>query len=360
MLDPLNPNTVTGGYGPNSELAMPAYVQPWEIKEYTGVAGGSLESFSLNSPELDKNFSIQVYLPPEYDAQNFSYPVVYVHDGHEYISLGNMDNVIDNLLDSNKIDPVIGVFIRPVNREEEYGFDQRFDYAQFIATTLVPYIDDNYSTIRSKEYRLTMGASFGGNISGLIAYNFPEVFGNSGWHSPALWPNDGEVAAMYIAEARDVKIYFNVGTYENLGVDWEVFTAGLSGFEYTYNWDQYHEGHSWGLWRATIDNILEYFFPVGAAPLRVEEKRTANLSVGNVYPNPFNGSSAIPISISQPGTYRFEVSNQLGQSVLFEEYSYTSAGEYLLKIDKNRLSGGMFYFRIYNRDQSFSGKMVKY
>jgi hypothetical protein len=34
ILDPLNPNTVAGGFGPNSELAMPDYVQPPEI-EYT-------------------------------------------------------------------------------------------------------------------------------------------------------------------------------------------------------------------------------------------------------------------------------------------------------------------------------------
>ncbi|MCK5086093.1 MAG: hypothetical protein KAQ90_01175, partial [Melioribacteraceae bacterium] len=32
ILDPENPNRVSGGFGPNSELAMPEYVQPWEIK----------------------------------------------------------------------------------------------------------------------------------------------------------------------------------------------------------------------------------------------------------------------------------------------------------------------------------------
>ncbi|MDP3830835.1 MAG: hypothetical protein Q8Q47_06170, partial [Ignavibacteriaceae bacterium] len=31
ILDPYNPNRVSGGYGPNSELAMPDYIQPWEI-----------------------------------------------------------------------------------------------------------------------------------------------------------------------------------------------------------------------------------------------------------------------------------------------------------------------------------------
>ena len=34
LLDPLNPNTVAGGFGSNSELAMPRYIQPPEIKNY--------------------------------------------------------------------------------------------------------------------------------------------------------------------------------------------------------------------------------------------------------------------------------------------------------------------------------------
>ena len=31
ILDPENPNICQGGFGPNSELSMPLYVQPWEI-----------------------------------------------------------------------------------------------------------------------------------------------------------------------------------------------------------------------------------------------------------------------------------------------------------------------------------------
>ena len=41
ILDPLNPNTITGGFGPNSELAMPEYEQPWEIEENPDAPKGS-------------------------------------------------------------------------------------------------------------------------------------------------------------------------------------------------------------------------------------------------------------------------------------------------------------------------------
>ena len=139
ILDPKNPNTCTGGYGPNSELAMPAYVQPWEIQSYPDVTKGSLSTTNFHSTIMNKNYQVQIYLPPDYDnSGNTAYPVIYVHDGQEYISLAGMNNTLDNLLDSNKIDPVIGVFIRPTNRNEEYGFSLRYDYKDFIIQELVP------------------------------------------------------------------------------------------------------------------------------------------------------------------------------------------------------------------------------
>jgi enterochelin esterase family protein len=30
---------------------------------------------------------------------------------------------------------------------------------------------------------------------------------------------------------------------------------------YTTYWKELPEGHSWGLWRATLDEMLEFFFP---------------------------------------------------------------------------------------------------
>jgi len=359
ILDPLNPNTVTGGYGPNSELAMPEYIQPWEITEYPDAAKGTLENFTLQSTEINKIFSIQVYLPPGYHENTlFYYPAVYVHDGHEYISLGSMDHVIDNLLDSNLIDPVIGVFIRPNNRETEYMGDDRFGYAQFVAETVVPYIDDNYRTMPWKEYRLTMGTSLGGNISGLIAYRYPEVFANSGWHSPALWVNDQEVAKFYLEEAKEVRIYFNVGTYEDLGVDWEVFTAGLTDLGYIFAWDVLHEGHSWGQWRATTDDILQFFFPAGSVPLYIKESEYRKFLAGSNFPNPFSESTIIPLSIGQQGSFAVEIFDCSGSLVASDLYSFHSGGDYEIVVRRDGLLAGVYFLIISNKDYRIVRKIL--
>ena len=366
ILDPWNPNQVSGGFGPNSELAMPDYVQPWEIESYSETAKGTIESFTLNSPELSKNFSIQVYLPPGYDTTGASwYPVAYVHDGQEYISLGSMNNVIDNLIDSNKIDPVIGVFIRPGNRNDEYAFDDRFDYAEFVAKTVVNHIDENYFTIPDSSLRLTMGASFGGNISGLISHTYPEVFANSGWHSPALWPNDGEVAELYLEEVKDVKIYFNVGTYENLGVDWNLFSDSLTTLGYEYEWEELHEGHSWGFWRATTDDILNYFFPVGITPDKPEiptsNSITSNQHIEQIraYPNPFSYSTTIEFNAKTQGTYEFTLYNELGQLVVSKSIDILSTSTSKINVNGSDLDVGLYFYTIKGNSEVFTGKLIK-
>ncbi len=359
ILDPLNPLAVSGGYGPNSELAMPGYVQPWEIHEYVGVEKGAIESFNLFSPELNKNFSVQVYLPPGYSASGYSYPAVYVHDGQEYLSLAGMDHVIDNLLDSLKIDPLIGIFIRPNNRNEEYGFSQRYTYAQFIAETLVPYIDSTFRTIASKEFRLTMGTSLGGNISGLISYTYPNLFANSGWHSPAFWVNDLEVAKLYAGGYKDIKIYFTEGTYEDLGVDWVAFTNSLTEEGYQFDWAEYYEGHSWGHWRATIDDMLKYFFPVGNAPLDIPDLRYHEFSSARLFPNPFIDNAVIVFDISQSGNYTLQVYNQLGQLVKTENYLLIGTGPTSIQLNARGLESGAYYFTISGMNKNYSGKMLK-
>lgn len=359
ITDPRNPNLILGGFGANSELAMPEYVQPWEIEEYEGVEKGSIEGFKLESPQIGRNFDIKVYMPPGYDeASDFAFSTVYVHDGGEYISLANMDNVLDNLLDSGKIDPLLVVFISPKIRDDEYAFGNRNNFAAFIAETVVPYIDSAYKTYPHAQYRLTMGASFGGNISAIIAYKYPEVFGNTGWHSPALWPNEGEAGSYYYAgEKKDVKMYFNAGTYEFLGVDWFSFTEGLTNKGYDFDWKLFHEGHSWGLWRATIDDILTYFFPPGTTPLGIDEPSKA-LNSCSLYPNPTNSHVVIEATVKTKGTFWIDIYNQLGQLKSTSNEENGSSGKVKFEMDVGNLSSGVYFYILRGVSEIKGGKMI--
>ncbi len=299
ILDPANPNRVSGGYGPNSELAMPDYIQPWEIKYNGSITHGSLTTATLFSANVNKSFPITIYLPPTYyvdSTKNFK--TVYFQDGSEYISLGSAVNVIDNLVDSNKIEQVIAVFVKPNNRNDEYAFSLREQYVKFFAEELVPYIDENYRTIKEANSRLVIGDSYGGNISALIAFRHPELFGNCGLHSGAFQPNNYEVYNLWVnSDKIDVNFYSVWGTYEGLDNPMTNFKDIMLNKGYTFGWSKFPEGHSWGLWRATLDLILKDIFP---------KSITLSTEFGSInkifylyqnYPNPFNPSTTIKYQI---------------------------------------------------------------
>jgi enterochelin esterase-like enzyme len=263
ILDPKNPNKIAGGFGANSELAMPGYIQPQEIEKRADVDAGTVSQFSLASTHTAKTYTIHVYTPSGYNEDS-QYPVAYFQDGAEYLSLASTANVFDNLIADGEIEPVIGVFVVPTDRNIEYAFEDRFKYTDFFVNELVPYIDANYATDASKERRAVIGDSYGGNISAIIAFTNPEVFGNCGIHSGAFQPNDFHTNGIVMdGVKKDIKVVSIWGTYEgsSLPPNMRKVRDYLIEKEYEVIWKELPEGHSWGLWRATQDDMLEFFFP---------------------------------------------------------------------------------------------------
>ena len=288
ILDPANPNMVSGGFGPNSELAMPDYVQPWEIETRPGVPAGTVLTGSIASAETSKTYSLQIYLPPGYDeSRPEGYPVAYFQDGHEYVGLASAATIFDNLIDSGLIEPVIGVFVRPTDRNNEYAGTIRYNYADFFGRELVPYIDATYHTVPNLLRRAVIGASFGGNISAIITMEYPDLFANCGLHSGAFWPNGYDTYNDWIAltPSTELRVAAAWGSYEgSLPGNMYDFIDVLEADATEHIWEERHEGHSWGLWRSTLDDMLILFFPpegrpVGFAAAPVE------LPI-SVFPNP--------------------------------------------------------------------------
>ncbi|HEX9970799.1 MAG TPA: alpha/beta hydrolase-fold protein, partial [bacterium] len=135
IVDPRNPNTCTGGYGPNSELRMPIYQVPPEIAYYPSIAHGALKDTTYYSVNLGNSRTIRVYLPPGYSSSTSSYPMILFHDGLEYVSLAGANNVLDYLIHHQRIEPVIAVFVPPVSPEkrgDEYAGNLQNKFTQFI------------------------------------------------------------------------------------------------------------------------------------------------------------------------------------------------------------------------------------
>lgn len=360
ILDPANPNTVWGGFGPNSELAMPAYIQPWEIEYNPSISHGRKITTNLTSDNVGKTFKVFVYLPAEYNSNpEKSYPVVYFQDGEEYIELASAINVLDNLTATDSIAPVIGVFVKPNNRNDEYAFNLRNNYVKFFAEELVPYIDENYRTIKNPEFRAVIGDSYGGNISALIAFKHSELFGNCGLHSGAFQPNNYEAYNYWVnSEKLPVRFYSVWGTYEGLHERMRSFRDILKQKGYEFNWKEFHEGHSWGLWRATIDLFLMDFFPPDLTGVENVRKKKADKIILQNYPNPVSQNENTSVSIiysvpnlGTPGDARsysvqLKVYDVLGKTLTTLVNKSLTPGLYEAKIRTDNIAAGIYFYSL--------------
>ncbi len=263
ILDPENPNLAPGGFGPNSELSMSEYIQPSEIVYDSSISHGKIIDLKFYSRLLGRIYKLDIYLPPGYDSlAPKGYPTIYFQDGSDYISLGSSINIIDNLINENRIQKIISVFVTPTNRMEEFGGNKRTEYSNFFSIELVPHIDSLFNTVKNKSQRLILGTSLGANISAYISYNYPEVFGNCGLHSAAFWVNDNEVYNLFVnGKIKSIRFVATWGTYESLYENMRSFAHAISKKGYIIDYLELPEGHSWGQWRATTDFILETIFP---------------------------------------------------------------------------------------------------
>jgi len=260
ILDPLNPHIIWGGFGPNSELRMPRYVPPPEINYNADIPHGSLLDTNFYSPQL-KNFrTIKLYLPPNYHQSDESYALVIFHDGLDYLTLANVHNILDYLIWQQRIPPVMALFIPAINRTEEYAGNLKTAYSRFLIEEILHWVDYQFRTQKMPESRTTIGCSAGGNISLWLGLRYPEFFGNVAAQSSYV---EKSIILGYKETAHIItKFYLDVGLYDipilpplvnNLA---QIFQER----KFTYCCRHYPEGHSWGSWRAHIDDALEMFF----------------------------------------------------------------------------------------------------
>jgi len=366
-LDPLNPNICTGGYGPNSELAMPGYIQPQEIKYDGTIQHGKIEQKTIISTNANVTYQLKIYLPSNYNpAGNKVYPTVYFQDGFEYIDLAGVVNVLDNLIAAKKIENVIAVFIKPNNRNDEYALTKRTQYRLFFVNELVSFIDSLYKTEQSPKRRLVLGDSYGGNISALICYYHPDVFGNCGLHSGAFQENNYEAYNLFLSSPKkDVKFSMVWGTYEPLYPNMRGFRDFLKANQYELNWSELPEGHSWGLWRANIDFMLEYIFPYSTT----ENDEGLNslpeiFELYQNYPNPFNPSTIIGYQLVAFSKVSLKVFDILGNEVATLVDEEKPAGKYQVKFNTpqaatpgTHLTSSVYMYQL--RVDSSEGKLVQ-
>ena len=352
LLDSRNKYTCTGGFGPNSELRMPAYVLPPEISFYANIPHGTLWDTTFYSSNLGNSRKIRVYTPPGYPSTQDRYPSILFHDGLDYVTLASATNTIDFLIAEKRIDPIIAIFVPAVNRTPEYAGDQQSQFGAFICSEVLPFVDRRFRTRTDPASRAVIGASNGGNISLWLGFTFPSVFGKVAAQSSNI--QSSLFTGFRDSSRLDLQLYLDLGTYDiaQLIPLVRTFVPILQAKGYSYQYAEYHEGHSWGNWRAHIDNALEMFFPGSA--LSVKSGKGAlpmELRLNQNYPNPFNGRTTITYATSEATRIHIDIFDLHGRFVTSLINSQRASGTNSVTWDGcdeqgQMLPTGIYFYRI--------------
>ncbi|KAA3597987.1 MAG: T9SS C-terminal target domain-containing protein [Calditrichaeota bacterium] len=348
VLDPLNSKTVSGGFGPNSELSMPNYVQPSEIEFDPNISHGTLTNFQFTSSILSNTRQIHIYLPANYSPSS-SYPTVYFQDGTETKNLGSIKNVLDNLIAQNEIQEIIAVLVTPIDRMAEYTMNP--NYANFFANELVPHIDSTYSTIQNPNSRAVAGASLGGLVSFYISYSYPNVFGKAAGQSSSFWwNNEAMISQIQNGNTGNIDFYFDVGTFNDGLPENQLMETALQNKGYNYQMKVWNEGHSWGNWRAHYDDFLKFFF---ASTVSVNENQNEipnKITLEQNFPNPFNPTTVInyELQITNYENAKLTVFNILGEKVKEFELTQNKGSVTWNGTDFSgkEVSSGIYFYRL--------------
>ncbi len=320
ILDPANPLRQKGGFGYNSEIRMPAYEPSPYLERRPGVPSGELSpNLAHSSSALGYAVTFRVYTPPGYHSDQLTdLPVLYVTDGHEYADdeMGSLRVVLDNLIAEGRIRHVLTVFIDPrVNgsnrRQEQYVENPAF--ASFVADELVPRIDSEYRTDPRREARAILGTSLGGLNGAYFGATRPETFGLLGLQSPAFrW--GPTIYDLYRSHPhRDLRVHMSWGSIHDVADAAETMSVILADKSYAVEEVVVSEGHSWGQWRALVDDVLMYFW--GGTVLGSDAQIPDSAPGMAMYPNPVSERLTIAIPAGMQSILHLTVFNILGQEI---------------------------------------------
>lgn len=258
--DPRNPRKIRTFSGERSEIRMPFLAAHRELDGTVPVAAGTLTDERFESRALKASRRVWTYLPVGYEGGQQIYPTVYFLDGGNYAEWMAVPGVLDRLIATRQIPPVIAVFVEPGNRQEEYS--RNAAWRAFVVTELVPAIDGRYRTFPAPEQRLIFGSSLAAYGAVDLAVEHPGVFGLCAAVAPPA-----QASTLLTNQAQGQRAIHGVRFYV-LGAVYDTDVKGartlrtaLEEESADVRYEEVPEGHAAETFRAHIDNALRALLP---------------------------------------------------------------------------------------------------
>lgn len=232
---------------------------------------GSIQEITIPSRHLGTEERIMIYTPHRYSPL-YSYPVLYIQDGDDYLSLGRLPSLLDQLSSTREIQDVIAVFI-PVDkavRTSRYHpkGEAHVAYKRFLAEEVVSYVDRHYSTHPLGQARTLLGESLGGVASLLTACTYPHTFAQVASQSGAFdsmicdlvdgWELESPLSVYMEIGDEETSVETSRGTIDLVKGNQQMREV-LQKKGVTLRYERFKGDHTWGYWQANLPIILHHF-----------------------------------------------------------------------------------------------------
>lgn len=257
--------------------------------------GKVFDNLSLKSKILNMERKYAVYLPPDYENSQRSYPVLYLlHGGGDdqtgWVQFGEVLNIADKAINEGKATPMI--IIMPDANTGQRGYSNNatgtWRYEDFFFQELIPFVEKTYRIKVEKRYRGIAGLSMGGDGTFTYALHHPELFSSACPLSAGTGPltlddaktrlrrdnpnmADTTIAAFYkrqsvlslidalpAAQKNAVRWYIDCGDDDFLYEGNSLVHIAMRKKEIPHEFRVRDGGHNWTYWRTSLPTVLEF------------------------------------------------------------------------------------------------------
>jgi len=258
--------------------------------------GKVMDNLSMPSKLLKMDRKYAIYLPPDYESSQRSYPVLYLLHGSGddqtgWVQFGEVLTIADKAILAGVSTAMIIVMPDANTGKRGYVNDIKGEwlYEDFFFQEFMPFIEKEYRIKADKRYRAIAGLSMGGEGTFIYALHHPELFSAACPLSAATGPksvedlkNNGRWQGFEGVSDADKQAYFkkysvlnlieNMSDDQKKAVRWYI-DCGDDDFLFEGNSLAHiamrkkeipHEfrirdgAHNWTYWRESLPKVLEF------------------------------------------------------------------------------------------------------
>jgi enterochelin esterase-like enzyme len=186
-----------------------------------GQSGKVYDNLSVHSDILNMDRKYAVYLPPDYESSERSYPVLYLlhgagDDQTGWVQFGEILNIADEAIVDGSATAMIVIMPDANTGQRGYfnSIDGKFRYEDFFFEELMPHVEQKFRIKSDKRFRAVAGLSMGGGGSFMYALHRPDLFSSACPLSAYIGP-----LTLDLDEARRMRERMNLGSVSDEDIE---------------------------------------------------------------------------------------------------------------------------------------------